>query len=97
MSTLNEKIKKIIEGSVYTDYFFNGEDEIPSDYVEKDEAALFLEVLVIQEKIDFIKDAEKLLDRAYGFNHEDMGWDVDFEDWKNKVKELTQQLKQLQP
>jgi len=36
----------------------------------------------LEDMEKLLQDAEKLLCRAYGFNHEDMGWDVDFEDWK---------------
>lgn len=89
MSTLNEKIKKIIEGSVYTDYFFNGEDEIPFDYVDKGEAAFFLEILVIQEKIDMVKGWAK---EVKGYREYQSANYLE-----EKIEQLTQQLKQLQP
>ncbi len=34
---------------------------------------------LLKERLNMV---DGLLNRAYGFNHEDMGWDVAFEDYK---------------
>ena len=59
------------------------------------EAAKEIEKLIIQEKISYLKEAKDLLDRAYKFNNSDMGWDVDYETWKENYEQLTTELNKL--
>lgn len=92
MSALNDKIRKTIEDNTTVETI---EGHYHVDEVDVTGATNALEKLILQGKIDALKEAECLLCRAYGFNHEDMGWDVDFEDWKEKYKELINQLKEL--
>jgi hypothetical protein len=88
METLNEKIRNIIEEKVdapFSTYGISGTSE----------AAKEIEKLIIQEKISYLKEAKDLLDRAYKFNNSDMGWDVDYETWKENYEQLTTELNKL--
>ena len=93
METLNEKILNIIyDVRCDTDNWGHcGGINIES----RKEAAKEIEKLIIQEKISYLKEAKDLLDRAYKFNNSDMGWDVDYETWKENYEQLTTELNKL--
>ena len=48
-----------------------------------------------KSEISYLKEAKDLLDRAYKFNNSDMGWDVDYETWKENYEQLTTELNKL--
>ena len=87
METLNEKIYDILGR------FSMG--EIDSTAPTHKQATNEIEKLIIQEKISYLKEAKDLLDRAYKFNNSDMGWDVDYETWKENYEQLTTELNKL--
>jgi len=84
-SELNKKIVDIIDKSTYEDYSLGADDnEVMTEYVDKQEAANEIEILVLNEKIKLLKDC------YFQDNNNNQVLQI-------KISELTQQLNQLTP
>ena len=49
-----------------------------------------------QPEMTLLKEAAELLLRAYNSNNVDMGFDLDYEDWKEKYKSMATPAKEAQ-
>jgi len=87
-SELNKKIVDIIDKSTYEDYSLGADDnEVMTEYVDKQEAANEIEILVLNEKIELlIKYRDEFMNRFLTSSAASLNREIDI---------IYQQLNQL--